>query len=525
MNSIPVSCGGGSQAESKLHGDETGKPAVPLRSMDYVCLYAAFLLVGCGSGWLLCNGIYAGFGANYASVQDSNFFGATTLIQGFLSIGLALLYPGACGKFRHLCLLVTLACCLSWSLWKKPCHGQGTLGRTGWAVHAELLYREGGRGGFTRLTDHLPDSILHFIVACPHRAGMVAYLLFTALRPDGLSKRGAQLGVGALCFLTVCGQAVLAWAWDVRDAEGNYPALLLVFAFGLVVATMTSFVAYPLVTVHYGGRLIAPFRAGTDLSQMLCALLSEAQAPRGAGGPLLFPSWVLQVLYAALAAAGLASWMGVVGSAAGLRRPEAQQPEPRGPPSKAEAAPGGRRGRLRGFACPASLAWPVLLGGVVTQVNLWALTVPVGNSSARMTDPESCGGDQAAVLYKVPLASLLSSLARCPRPLFYGLFALQCACVAAVWLSLLGVGREALWQTAPGRTVWCAAFALIGGLEGYLLTMTYRYVGDDPGLAAHLRDGACRLMSWGGVMATNLLSLAIGICILRGGLACVEPDT
>ncbi|CAK0870661.1 unnamed protein product [Prorocentrum cordatum] len=290
----------------------------------------------------------------------------------------------------------------------------------------------------------------------------------------------------------------------------------------------------PEVTVHYGGRLIAPFRAGTDLSQMLCALLSEAQAPRGAGGPLLFPSWVLQVLYAALAAAGLASWMGVVGSAAGLRRPEAQQPEPRGPPSKAEAAPGGRRGRLRGFACPASLAWPVLLGGVVTQVNLWALTVPVGNSSARMTDPESCGGDQAAVLYKVgltlqyclvPLASLLSSLARCPRPLFYGLFALQCACVAAVWLSLLGVGREALWQTAPGRTVWCAAFALIGGLEGYLLTMTYRYVGDDPGLAAHLRDGACRLMSWGGVMATNLLSLAIGICILRGGLACVEPDT
>jgi hypothetical protein len=213
------------------------KSAAPLRPIDSACLYAAFLLVGCACGWLLCNDIYISFAASYASVQDSNFFPATTVINGALSLGLALLYA-----------------------------------------------------------------------------------LFTALRPNGLSKRSAQAVVGALCFLTICGMAVLAAAWDVRDAEGNYPVILLVFGFGLVVATMTYFVAFPLVTVHYGGWLIAPFRAGTDLSHMVCALLSEAQAPRGAGGPHLFPSWMLQVLYAALAAAGLASWMGIVGNGAGLRR-------------------------------------------------------------------------------------------------------------------------------------------------------------------------------------------------------------
>jgi hypothetical protein len=258
------------------------KSAAPLRPIDSACLYAAFLLVGCACGWLLCNDIYISFAASYASVQDSNFFPATTVINGALSLGLALLYA-----------------------------------------------------------------------------------LFTALRPNGLSKRSAQAVVGALCFLTICGMVVLAAAWDVRDAEGNYPVILLVFGFGLVVGTMTYFVAFPLVTVHYGGWLIAPFRAGTDLSHLVCALLSEAQAPRGAGGPHLFPAWVLQVLYAAFAAAGLASWMGIVGNGAGLRR-EAEVCDAGETPSKAEVTPGGRFRLLRGFACPASLAWPVLLGGIMT---------------------------------------------------------------------------------------------------------------------------------------------------------------
>lgn len=449
MNSMSVSPVGAYPAESQLGSpSETGKSVAPPRPIDSACLYAAFLLVGCGCGWLLNNNIYVSFAASYASVQESNFYGATTVISGAVSIGLALLYA-----------------------------------------------------------------------------------LFTAVRPGGLSKRSAQAGVGALCFMTVCGMAVLAAAWDVRDAEGNYPVLLLVFGFSLVIATMTFFVAFPLVTVHYGGWLIAPFRAGTDLSQMLCAMLSEAQAPLGAGGPHLFPSWVLQVLYAAFAAAGLASWMGIVSKGAGLRR-EAEVCDAGETPSKAEVTPGGRFGLLRGFACPASLVWPVLLGGIMTQVNLWALTVPMGNSSARMTDPKSCDGAEAAALYKValtvqyclvPFSSLLSSVARCPRPVFYGLFLLQCVCVVAMWLCLLGVGRETFWQTAWGRSAWGAAFALTGALEGYLLTMTYRYVGDDPGLAVHLRDSASRLTSWGGVVVVNLLSLAIGVYMLGGGLSCTEP--
>merc|ERR1712217_178887 len=112
---------------------------------------------------------------------------------------------------------------------------------------------------------------------------------------------------------------ILAGWWSVRDAAGNYPVILSVFAIGQIVANLTFFIAFPLVTVHYGGWLMAPLRAGTDLSQMFSAMLSTVQAPQGGAGPHTFPAWILQASYAVLAAIGLAAWLIIVQTGMGLK--------------------------------------------------------------------------------------------------------------------------------------------------------------------------------------------------------------
>jgi hypothetical protein len=420
-------------------------------------LYIAFLVVGCACGWLLVNSIYTSFATNYTSVQDSNFYGAATMIGSVVGLGLALLYAA-----------------------------------------------------------------------------------FTAVRPDGLPLRGAQMGVAALCLLSVIGQIILAGWWSVRDAAGNYPVILSVFGIGQIVANLTFFIAFPLVTVHYGGWLMAPLRAGTDLSQMFSAMLSTVQAPLGGAGPHTFPAWILQASYAVLAAIGLAAWLRIVQTGIGLKedvtasmkeKEESKDIENSGAEVKHEKKISCARffSILRGFACPASLLGPVIFGGVVSQVCYWSLTQPVGAIAAKMIDPESCDGVVGSSLLKyantaqyclVPLGSILSSLGRCPRAVFYLLSIIQVCCVVSLWVCLLGIGRQEFWQTARGQVVFAISYPLVGGLEGYLLTMAYRYVGDDDGIAAHLRESASKLMSWAGVWVVNIASMIVGSYLLDGSFAC-----
>ncbi|CAE8723532.1 unnamed protein product, partial [Polarella glacialis] len=68
---------------------------------------------------------------------------------------------------------------------------------------------------------------------------------------------------------------------------------------------------------YYGGWLVAPMRAGTDLSSMITAFVSLAQNPTGDSNN--FPTWVVFLIYALLSACGLAAWALILRRGIGLR--------------------------------------------------------------------------------------------------------------------------------------------------------------------------------------------------------------
>lgn len=78
-------------------------------------------------------------------------------------------------------------------------------------------------------------------------------------------------------------------------------------------------------------------------------------------------------------------------------------------------------------------------------------------------------------------------------------------------------------MTTAGGNLFAACFALVGGLEGYLLTMAYRYIGDDDEIDPSLRQSASRFLSLLGVIAVNPVSLVIGSLITGEVISCVNP--
>merc|ERR1712099_154951 len=97
---------------------------------------------------------------------------------------------------------------------------------------------------------------------------------------------------------------------------------------------------------------------------------------------------------------------------------------------------------------------------------------------SNMTDPTSCDGTQGADANRLaqtlssillPVSSVASSIAPCPRSVFYILAFVQVAATAVLVLMTSGVFRE-FWLTEIGRDVFIGSFSIIAGLEGYLLT-------------------------------------------------------
>jgi len=324
----------------------------------------------------------------------------------------------------------------------------------------------------------------------------------------------------------------------------SFPIILIVLAMGNVVANATYFVAFPLITVHYGGWLIAPVRSGTDLSGLIATLTGEAQAPEGGAGPHTFPISNLYVGLAILAAAGLIAWTFIVCFRLGLRendrvltddhvqveivqsdgQSEVQKDDVGRPSCSARL-----KGLLRGFSCPRSLAWPVVLA-TLSQVNYWTLGANLYFTASQMLNaPGDCDGHFGASALRiattlnnalVPVGSVLSSIGRCPRPIFYCLFVVQSLCALALVLCTFGAGRESFWMTETGRGVFVAAYGLVGMLEGYLLTMAYRYCGDDDGVPAEKRESASKLLSLLGVVCVNVPNIFMGILLSNGSIEC-----
>ena len=77
-------------------------------------------------------------------------------------------------------------------------------------------------------------------------------------------------------------------------------------------------------------------------------------------------------------------------------------------------------------------------------------------------------------------------------------------------------------KTPEGQNMYIICFTLVGGLEGYLLTMAYRYVGDAIDVPGLRRQSASRLLSLLGVLAVNPFSFTIGVQISNGSIHCVD---
>ena len=73
-----------------------------------------------------------------------------------------------------------------------------------------------------------------------------------------------------------------------------------------------------------------------------------------------------------------------------------------------------------------------------------------------------------------------------------------------------------------GQHVYIVAYSLVGGLEGYLLTMAYRYIGDAEDVPGVRRQSASRLLSLLGVVCVNPISFTLGVLIDRGSIRCID---
>lgn len=324
----------------------------------------------------------------------------------------------------------------------------------------------------------------------------------------------------------------------------SFPIILIVFTMGNVVANLTYFVVFPLITVHYGGWLIAPIRSGTDLSGLITTIAGEAQSPEGGAGPHTYPISSLYAGLAILAAAGVAAWAFIVYFRLGLRHADElltddhvkdetvlrdgnNDAQEKG---VAEARCSAKlKALLRGFSCPRSLAWPVVIA-TLSQVNYWTLGSNLYIIGSKMLNaPGDCDGHFGASALRtattlnytlVPVGSMLSSIGKCPRPIFYCIAVVQSLCALALILCAFGAGRETFWMTEVGRGVFVAAYALVGMLEGYLLTMAYRYCGDDDRVPAEKRESASKLLSLLGVVCVNIPNIFFGMLLSDGSIDC-----
>ena len=150
-----------------------------------------------------------------------------------------------------------------------------------------------------------------------------------------------------------------------------------------------------------------------------------------------------------------------------------------------------------------------------------------------MTDPEGCEGASGKRVYRfaltssmtaVPIGSIMSTVWTCPRWLFYFLSLIQILGALIVFFAAMGSLEplSAFLKSPEGQDLYIVCFMLVGGLEGYLLTMAYRYIGDAEDVAGVRRQSASRLLSLLGVLAVNPFSFYIGTQIDNDSIRCVD---
>eukprot|EP00931_Biecheleriopsis_adriatica_P062693 TRINITY_DN3783_c0_g1_i1.p1 TRINITY_DN3783_c0_g1~~TRINITY_DN3783_c0_g1_i1.p1 ORF type:complete len:458 (+),score=59.59 TRINITY_DN3783_c0_g1_i1:56-1429(+) len=361
----------------------------------------------------------------------------------------------------------------------------------------------------------------------------VLCFLYLYMFPDRQPLHREQLFVGFQSVVCIISLLLLAGFWSVGAPD--YPFVLLATVLGNLIINCTYYISFPMISTFYGGWLVAPVRSGTDFSVMFTALLGEAQNPSGTEN--LFPSSVLFLIYTLLPVVGLVAWLMIVRFEIGLRSNDtslaAKEDAERGHARDVEVAPSDNprtvdpRGlskalsdQFGGLACPRSLLGPVLIGSFADFFQ-WGVLASFSLIGAQMSDPTGCTGATGAFVGRtsytvnrvlVTSGSLISTLLPCSRNVFYSLSVVQVTALVLVLLATGGVGREA-WSTSAGQTIYIVCNGIVGGLEGYLLTMAFRLIGDDDSVPLKFRRSASGLLGF-----LNVVLVCVGQ-IVSGQLA------
>eukprot|EP00434_Breviolum_minutum_P027109 symbB.v1.2.023975.t1/scaffold2236.1/size84961/9 len=353
-----------------------------------------------------------------------------------------------------------------------------------------------------------------------------------------------------LILLSLASLALLAVSWEV-------PAVVqLCGVLGTIVGNGSILLLFPLIATNYSGWLVAPLRAGTDLSSMISAFLAEAQSSNGVDKR--YPTWLLFTFYTAISCVGLLAWCMILKYKIGLRCisedtvAKSEQSEEERDVEAVSTVPSlsnkslqefsnsnahGSKGiteliqvSLQSFACPRELLWPVVMA-TVTQITQWSILGTIGEIGAEMCDAQSCSGTSGRFVFRlsltlsqvlVPGGSLLSSLGTCPRSIFYLLCILQYLSCFAVCAATGGLWRS-FWSSEAGQALFISSYALSGMLEGYVITMTYRYIGDAESIPLAKRHSAGALLGIATVILVATFAFSLGVAVSDGQIACTDP--
>lgn len=182
----------------------------------------------------------------------------------------------------------------------------------------------------------------------------------------------------------------------------------------------------------------------------------------------------------------------------------------------------------QGFYCPRQLLAPVVLAAL-TQITQWSIAASLGEVGAEMTDPSDCAGEQGRFVFRlsltlsqilVPLGSLISSMGTCPRWLFSLISFLQYFSCFLICTAAAGLWRP-FWTSEAGRIIFITSFAACGMLEGYVITMAYRYIGDAESVPLPQRHSAGALLSLATVIGVSVASWLLGGAVSDGTIACI----
>lgn len=143
------------------------------------------------------------------------------------------------------------------------------------------------------------------------------YAIWNTCCPHLLTMRQEQIGVTILIALNMVAFLVLSTSWSVGAPE--YPVFVGAAVAAQFIGNFTIYLLFPMVATYYAGWLVAPVRAGTDVSSLVTSLIGQAQNPHPGSGVLTFSISTLFFIYAMFALCGLIAWLSIMYLGTGLR--------------------------------------------------------------------------------------------------------------------------------------------------------------------------------------------------------------